>query len=310
MCGIFGFVDAANALPPLERLCRLTNLVRHRGPDGGGYWTDRGVFFGHRRLSIIDLAGGQQPMASADGRYVITFNGEIYNYPELRGELTADGVRFRTTSDTEVILEAYARWGLDALAKLEGMFAFGLYDCAERTLLLARDRFGEKPLLYAAEGSRVVFASGMAPLAAAGVAGSEIDLEALGGYLCLNYVPGQATMLRNVRRVAPGEWRLYGREGLRNTGQYWTLRAGTVDVSRLSDEQIVDAQRRARRPLSLGRRRFFRRGAERGTPWPSAERLLCRFHGAGIFGMAARVGCRAGARCAAHARRPRRRRPR
>ena len=244
MCGIFGFVDAANALPPLERLCRLTNLVRHRGPDGGGYWTDRGVFFGHRRLSIIDLAGGQQPMASADGRYVITFNGEIYNYPELRGELTADGVRFRTTSDTEVILEAYARWGLDALAKLEGMFAFGLYDCAERTLLLARDRFGEKPLLYAAEGSRVVFASGMAPLAAAGVAGSEIDLEALGGYLCLNYVPGQATMLRNVRRVAPGEWRLYGREGLRNTGQYWTLRAGTVDVSRLSDEQIVDELQR------------------------------------------------------------------
>jgi len=240
MCGIFGFVDSANALPPIERLCRLTNLVRHRGPDGGAYWTDRGIFFGHRRLSIIDLAGGQQPMASADGRYVITFNGEIYNYPELRDELKADGVSFRTTSDTEVILEAYARWGLDAIARLEGMFAFGLYDCAERTLLLARDRFGEKPLLYAAQGSRVVFASELAPLAAAGVAGREIDLDALGGYLCLNYVPGQATMLRNVRRVAPGEWQLYGPEGLRRKKQYWTLRAGTVDVSRLTDEQILD----------------------------------------------------------------------
>ena len=240
MCGIFGFVDSANALPSIERLCRLTNLVRHRGPDGGGYWTDRGVFFGHRRLSIIDLAGGQQPMASADGRYVITFNGEIYNYPELRDELKTEGVSFRTTSDTEVILEAYARWGLDAIARLEGMFAFGLYDCAERTVLLARDRFGEKPLLYAAEGSRVVFASELAPLAAAGVAGTDIDLEALGGYLCLNYVPGQKTLLRNVRRVAPGEWQLFGREGLRQTKQYWTLRAGAVDVSRLSDEQMLD----------------------------------------------------------------------
>ena len=143
MCGIFGFVDAAKALPPTEQLCRLTNLLRHRGPDGGGYWTDAGVFLGHRRLSIIDLGGGAQPMASSDGRYVITFNGEIYNYPELREELRAEGVVFRTTSDTEVILEAYARWSVDAMARLEGMFAFGLFDRVDRTLLLARDRFGE-----------------------------------------------------------------------------------------------------------------------------------------------------------------------
>jgi len=240
MCGIFGFVDAAKALPPTEQLCRLTNLLRHRGPDGGGYWTEAGVFLGHRRLSIIDLGGGAQPMASSDGRYVITFNGEIYNYPELREELRAEGVVFRTTSDTEVILEAYARWSVDAMARLEGMFAFGLFDRVDRTLLLARDRFGEKPLLYAADGSRIVFASELAPLAAAGVAGREIDLDALGGYLCLNYVPGHATMLRNVRRVAPGHWQLFGPEGLRATRQYWTLRPGVVDIDTRTDEQILD----------------------------------------------------------------------
>src|SRR6266550_1699678 len=154
MCGIFGYVDVQHSLPAIERLCGITNLLRHRGPDGGGYWTAPGVFLGHRRLSIIDLATGDQPMASSDGRYVITFNGEIYNYPELRDELRAGGVSFKTTSDTEVILEAYARWGIDAISRLEGMFAFGVYDSVERTLLLARDRFGEKPLLYAAQGSR------------------------------------------------------------------------------------------------------------------------------------------------------------
>src|SRR5690349_15222577 len=198
MCGIFGFVDAADGLPPIDRLCRITNLIRHRGPDGGGYWTDRGVFLGHRRLSIIDIAGGNQPMTSADGRYVITFNGEIYNYPELRDELRGEGVSFRTSSDTEVILEAFARWGVEAIGRLEGMFAFGLFDCVERTLLLARDRFGEKPLLYSSRGPRVAFASELGPLAAAGVGGRHIDLEALGAYLCLNYVPRQATLLRNV----------------------------------------------------------------------------------------------------------------
>ena len=240
MCGIFGLVDAATALPPTTQLCRLTNLLGHRGPDGGGYWIDHGVFLGHRRLSIIDLAGGDQPMASSNGRYVITFNGEIYNYPELRDELRAAGVIFRSKSDTEVILEAYARWGTEAISRLEGMFAFGLYDCVERTLLLARDRFGEKPLLYAAEGSRIVFASELSPLAAAGVAGRDIDVDALGGYLCLNYVPGQATLLRNVRRLAPGEWQLYGPEGFRTRRQYWALHPGVADISGRTDEQILD----------------------------------------------------------------------
>src|SRR5881628_608319 len=136
MCGIFGFVG--RDLPPVRDLTRATNLLSHRGPDGGAYWHEPGAFLGHRRLSIIDLSGGTQPMFSPDGRYVITFNGEIYNYIELREELRAAGVEFRTASDTEVILGRYARWGSDIAAKLEGMFAFALFDRLERTTFLAR----------------------------------------------------------------------------------------------------------------------------------------------------------------------------
>ena len=240
MCGIFGFADWSQDLPRLEHLCQLTNLLRHRGPDGGGYWTERGIFLGHRRLSIIDLATGGQPMSTPDGRYVITFNGEVYNYPELRDELRSGGSVFRTTSDTEVILAGYAQWGTAIVGRLEGMFAFAIYDRFERTVLLARDRFGEKPLLYVEQPGRLVFASEMSPLAGAGVAGREIDLEALAGYLCLNYVPGTGTMLRGVRRLAPGEWRLCGPDGLRKQQQYWSASTGVAPARVTSDEELVD----------------------------------------------------------------------
>ncbi|MEQ1575329.1 MAG: asparagine synthase (glutamine-hydrolyzing), partial [Vicinamibacterales bacterium] len=239
MCGIFGYVAWDQGMPPLPDLCKVTNLLRHRGPDGGAYWQEPGVFFGHRRLAIIDLSTGDQPMATADGRYVITFNGEIYNYPELRDELRDHGAGFRTSSDTEVILAGYARWGPDVVARLEGMFAFALYDRFDQTLFIARDRFGEKPLLLADGGGRVVFASELSPLVAIGAGSGEIDVDALGGYLCLNYVPGTRTMLRGVTRLAPAEWRLYGKEGLRQSARYWSAddRAATVPTS---DGEVLD----------------------------------------------------------------------
>jgi asparagine synthase (glutamine-hydrolysing) len=242
MCGIFGFVGSN--LPPVSDLARVTNLLSHRGPDGGACWHEPGVFLGHRRLSIIDLDHGAQPMFSGDARYVITFNGEIYNYPELRDELRGLGAHFRTASDTEVILAAYAQWGIETAARLEGMFAFAVYDRIERTTYLARDRFGEKPLLVTQADGRLVFASEMAPLAALGVGGRDIDHQALAGYLCLNYVPGTRTMLRAVSRLAPAEWRLYGPEGLRRQARYWAPPSAPLPTNRSTGDLLDELQQR------------------------------------------------------------------
>lgn len=244
MCGIFGFTSWDRDMPAVADLCRATNLLRHRGPDGGGYWHERGVFLGHRRLAIIDLATGSQPMASIDGRYAITFNGEIYNYPELRDELRREGCAFRTASDTEVILAGYETWGTAIVARLEGMFAFGLYDREDRTLLLARDRFGEKPLLFTEDGGRVAFASELAPLVAIGRGKRELDIDALAGYLSLNYVPGNRTMARGIGRVAPGEWQLYGAEGLRRRARYWKVTQAIESHLPTEGEPLLDELQR------------------------------------------------------------------
>jgi len=249
MCGIFGFVG--RDLPPIGDLARATNLLSHRGPDGGACWHEPGVFLGHRRLSIIDLNTGAQPMFSGDGRYVIIFNGEIYNYVELRDQLRASGAEFRTASDTEVILAGYARWGVDVAAKLEGMFAFALYDRCERTTYLARDRFGEKPLLLAQPDGAIAFASELSPLAALGVGRREIDPEALGPYLCLNYVPGTRTMLRGVTRVAAAEWQLYGSNGLIRRARYWSPPAAPRETHLTNGELLDELQTRIDRAVRL-----------------------------------------------------------
>lgn len=221
MCGILGAADWRGGSLDTARFAAATNLLRHRGPDGGACWTEPGVFFGHRRLAIIDIAGGLQPMASGDNRVVLLLNGEIYNYRELREELAAEGVRFRTSSDTEALVEGYRVWGADVVHHLDGMFAIAAWDRVTRELYLARDRFGEKPLLIAATPGRVAFASEMAPLSALGAAGAELDLDALGGFLCLNYVPGTRTMLRGVERLPPATWRRYRADGTVEQQTYW-----------------------------------------------------------------------------------------
>ncbi len=252
MCGIFGAADWRGEVLDDGCLARATNLLRHRGPDGGAMWTGEGVFLGHRRLAIIDLAGGLQPMASGDGRVVVTFNGEIYNYRELRQDLIADGVRLRTHSDTEVIVEGYRVWGADVFGRLEGMFALALWDRVTRDLVLARDRFGEKPLLVAARPGHVTFSSELGPLAAVGVAGQTVDPEALGAYLCLNYVPGRHTMLSGVDRLPPATWRRYRADGTVEQHTYWRLADATaVDVP-AREEDLLDAlQARIDRGVAL-----------------------------------------------------------
>src|SRR5712692_11205731 len=148
MCGIVGHFACDGHLRSVDLFRRLVATLAHRGPDGAAWWADGPFFFGHRRLAIIDLSQGKQPMATDDGALVVTFNGEIYNYLELRRELQAHGHVFHTQSDTEVLLHGYRQWGRDMPARLKGMFAFALADRGRRQLFLARDRFGEKPLFY------------------------------------------------------------------------------------------------------------------------------------------------------------------
>lgn len=229
MCGIFGrFVWNAAPNDP-EELAPLVDLLQHRGPDGGGFWSSGPWFLGHRRLAIIDLSdSGAQPMATDDGRIVVTFNGEIYNYVELAQELRAKGYAFRTRSDTEVLLHGWDAWGEGLFDRLTGMFAFALADRRAGEIVLARDRFGEKPLLYRESSGDVVFASELGPLAEHVARNTRdtrsIDLEGLAGYLALNFVPGDRTLMSGVRRLPPGAVRRYGPRGLVSERRYYRPR--------------------------------------------------------------------------------------
>jgi asparagine synthase (glutamine-hydrolysing) len=222
MCGIFGQFVWQGAPPEPGLLWAATQRLAHRGPDGGAFWADASFFLGHRRLSIIDLATGDQPMANADASLVVAFNGEIYNFIELRAELESQGARFRTRSDTEILLAGYRQWGTGLPARLRGMFAFAIADRRDGSLFVARDRFGEKPLMLHESAGRITFASELGPLADLISADARaIDQQALGRYLCLNYVPEEATLMRAVRRLRPGTWRLYRRNGIQD-GAFWT----------------------------------------------------------------------------------------
>lgn len=208
MCGIAGIYHCETPKPvdPL-RVERMCEALVHRGPDGSGVWTTSGVGLGHRRLSIIDIAGSPQPMESADGRAVIVFNGEIYNFRELRRELEQGGAAFRTDGDTEVILAAWQRWGPNCLDRLDGMFAFAIYDLATRSLFLARDRLGVKPLFYAplSDGS-IGFASELKGLLAHPLLRRDIDPLAVEDYLAWGYVPDTRSILKGVRKLPAGHF--------------------------------------------------------------------------------------------------------
>lgn len=244
MCGILGsfLYDSGDALD-VERLQRQVAALSHRGPDDSTCWSATSFFFGHRRLSIIDLSDGRQPMATEDGRLVVTFNGEIYNYVELRDELIARGHRFRTASDTEVLLHGYVEWGSDMPAHLVGMFAFAIADRRRHELFMARDRFGEKPLLYCELNDRVLFASELSPLSALHDGPREMNTDALPGYLCLNYVAGEDTLLKGVRRVVPGSWRLYGAGGLLEASRYWVPPSDEITPAPSMAEAIAHVER-------------------------------------------------------------------
>lgn len=225
MCGIAGIVDFRGNAVDLAEISRLTDLLAHRGPNGAGTWfgVDRDVAFGHRRLAVIDPgAGGFQPMLSNDGRHVIVFNGEIYNFLELRRELEAQGAIFRTQSDTEVILAAWRAWQEGMLLRFNGMWALAIYDTQKKELFLARDRFGIKPLLYAMSPERFVFASEHRALVRSGLIRTSLDVDVARRLLLDAFgVEGSArTLCQEVRRLQGGHC-LWLRQGRLEIRRWW-----------------------------------------------------------------------------------------
>lgn len=226
MCGIAGLFHHGTIKPvDPARVERMCDAVAHRGPDGSGIWTGPGVGLGHRRLSIIDIAGSPQPMASADGRAMIVFNGEIYNFRALRRELAERGTEFRTNGDTEVILAAWQRWGEECVHRLDGMFAFAIYDSARRCLFLARDRFGVKPLYLAelSDGS-LAFASELKGLLAHPLLRREVDPLAIEDYMTWGYIPDHRCILKGVRKLpAAHTMLLHHSSPLPKPRRYWDI---------------------------------------------------------------------------------------
>lgn len=238
MCGITGILHRDSNRPVDHKsLERMTEVVFHRGPDDSGLWIDGPVGFGHQRLSVIDLQTGHQPMAVEDGNYWITYNGEIYNYIELRQELEERGRVFSTHSDTEVLLQMYAAHGDAALGKLNGMFAFGIWDVRRRRLFAARDRLGIKPFYYFWDGEVLLFASEIKSLLEHDRVAPEVDFHALQDYLDLQYCLGDKTLFKGIKRLLPGHW-LSWEEGRLQTGCFWDLDF-TPDKG-LTEEQFVE----------------------------------------------------------------------
>lgn len=225
MCGIIGRFNYRSGAPVADHtLAAMCELVGHRGPDGQGVWSDGPVGFGHRRLAVIDTSSaGRQPLQTADGRLTITFNGEIYNFGELRRELEQHGCQFHSRTDTEVILHAYQRYGVDCLSRLRGMFAFAIWDADKRRLFAARDRLGKKPLYYRNDSDGFAFASEPKAFLAESSFVAEADPRALFHYLSFQYVPSPASAFRGLHRLPPAHY-LVLEDGRLSIERYWTLR--------------------------------------------------------------------------------------
>jgi len=250
MCGITGIIGFGRS-PARPIVERMNQALAHRGPDEHGSWGDGPVVLAARRLRIVDLANGHQPLASEDGSIRLVANGEIYNADELRAELQADGHTFATHTDIEVILHAYEADGPGCLARLEGMFAFALWDGRRRRLLLARDRFGEKPLYYAALGDSFAFASELKALLVHPGVRRELDADAVARYLAHEYVPAPYSIFRAVRKLRPAHWMTVAADGAVHAERYWTAPSPRADRTTRDDAadatlRLLDASVRSR----------------------------------------------------------------
>jgi asparagine synthase (glutamine-hydrolysing) len=248
MCGIAGFVESQRTAPRgtaeeraevLDRMCRR---IRHRGPDDQGTMVRGVASLGMRRLSIIDLAGGHQPISGCDPAVSVVFNGEIYNYRELQKELEARGHRFHTHSDTEAIVHAYEEYGPDCVEGLRGMFGFAIWDERKEELFVARDRAGKKPLYYAlTHGGTLVFGSELKSLLEHPEVERELDVEALDAYLTFGYVPDPLSIFRGIRKLPPGNHLTY-RDGQISVKQYWDFPFEPEAVRRTESDYLEELQ--------------------------------------------------------------------
>ena len=251
MCGVAGVLNLDGAPVSPETLRRMTNALSHRGPDGEGLWIEGAIGLGHRRLAIIDLsAAGRQPMQTADGRYVLSYNGEIYNFRELRAELESKGYRFRSRTDTEVLLYSLAEWGLAALNRLNGMFAFALWDRAEKRLTLARDRYGVKPLYYCTAGRTIMFASETKALRFHPSFRAIIDREALLEYFTFQNFFTDRTLFQDVRVVPAGSYLTLTASGDCTITAYWDFQFEEPDLSRSEESYIEELDHLLRQAIT------------------------------------------------------------
>ena len=245
MCGIAGIVK----LDPREtveeaRLKRMRDVLRHRGPDGEGLWIDGPIGLGHRRLAIVDVAGGQQPMANEDETVWITYNGEIYNHAALRPGLEAKGHRYQTRSDTETILHLYEEEADDCVESLQGMFAFALWDRSRERLLLARDRLGIKPLYYRVTDRELLFASEIKAILAVTPERPALNCAALPEFLATRFLAGDETFFRGIRKLPPGHVLTWSLAGGPRRQRYWSLPTGTDDSPARLDQRADELRTR------------------------------------------------------------------
>lgn len=242
MCGIAGIFDTSGAPVDSATVAAMNAMLAHRGPDGHGVYVDGPVGLGHTRLAIIDLSSAaEQPMANEDGAVVTVFNGEIYNFPKLRAELAALGHQFRSHSDTEVIVHGYEEWGEDVVTHLNGMFAFAIWDRRARRVLLARDRYGIKPLYYAVDGARVVFGSEVKAISEAGAWGGRVDMAALSEYFTFQNILSDRTLFEGVRLLQAGHTAtICAGEANVRTRRYWDFSFGEAPASELSYKEAAE----------------------------------------------------------------------
>lgn len=224
MCGFVGFIDENDqTYDHRAAIIAMADAIAHRGPDSEGYFNDGRTALGFRRLAIIDLAGANQPLYNENRSLVLVFNGEIYNYRELRRQLIAAGHAFSTQGDAEVVLHGFEQWGEGVLDRLRGMFAFALYDTATGELFCARDTFGIKPLYYAVEGGRILFGSEIKGLLAHPHARRSLNERRLAHWLCMEYLPDEETLFEGVRKLPAGHW-LRWRNGRAERGRWFVPR--------------------------------------------------------------------------------------